>query len=280
MHSEANLLPLIVEPEHLNEFLIENPNCPDLLIIDVPMKADSYAQGHVPNALFLDHSRLLRGEGDIPNDVPNIDALSALFSSLGLTRDTHVIAYDDEGGGWAGRLLWTLELIGHQRYSYLNGGIHAWRASELPLSTQPHTPTPSNYQADIINPTVNIERAELQDRLYEADLAIWDARSQEEFNGHKGNNKHLGHIPGAVNMNWTDVMDKDNHLRIRGYAELISELEAMGLTPDMEVATHCQSHHRSGFTWLVGRALGFNKIRGYAGSWNEWGNRDDTPIEK
>lgn len=280
MSSEANMLPLIVEPEHLDEFLKENPSCPDLLIIDVPMNAESYTQGHVPGAIFLDRSRLVRGDGEVPNDVPDVDALSALFSSLGLTRDTHVVAYDDEGGGWAGRLLWTLELIGHQRYSYLNGGIHAWRGENLPQSTEPHAPTPSDYRADILNPEINIDRVELKQRLCDPGFAVWDSRSQAEYDGEKGASKHLGHIPGAVNMNWTDAMDPDNHLRIRGYAELINELEATGLTPDLEVVTYCQSHHRSGFTWLVGRALGFKKMRGYAGSWNEWGNRDDTPIEK
>ena len=93
-------------------------------------------------------------------------------------------------------------------------------------------------------------------------------------------NKHLGHIPGAVNMDWLDVMDRDNALRIRDYAELVTELEALGLTPDMEMVTHCQSHHRSGLTWLAGKALGFTKIRAYPGSWKDWGNRDDTPIER
>lgn len=275
MSSEDNLLPLIVEPEQLAEHLAE----PQLLIIDVPLKADSYSEGHVPGAVFLDHRRLMVGSGEVPNDLPDEAALSALFSSLGLTRDTHVVAYDDEGGGWAGRLLWTLELIGHTRYSYLNGGIQAWRAAGLEQSTTPHEPTPSDYRAEFLNPGVMIEREELVERLSDRTLAVWDARSPEEYRGEKGKNKHLGHIPGAVNMEWTDAMDRERNLRIRDYAELVTELEALGLTPDKEVVTHCQSHHRSGFTWLVGKALGFEKMRGYPGSWQEWGNRDDTPIE-
>ncbi|GGX95107.1 sulfurtransferase [Litchfieldella qijiaojingensis] len=276
MSSEDNLLPLIVEPEQLARHLDE----PQLLIIDVPLKAESYANGHVPGAIYLDHRRLLSGTGEVPCDVPDEAALSALFSSLGLTRDTHVVAYDDEGGGWAGRLLWTLELIGHQRYSYLNGGIHAWREAGLEISTTDHPSHPSDYEAEFLRPETRIDREELQERLGEKGFAIWDARSREEYEGLKGQNKHLGHIPGAVNMEWTSAMDRTRALRIRDYAELITELEALGLTPDMEVVTHCQSHHRSGFTWLVGKALGFEKMRAYPGSWKEWGNRDDTPIER
>ncbi|MGJ7458016.1 sulfurtransferase [Halomonas sp. MA07-2] len=275
MSSEANLLPLIIEPEQLADHLDE----PSLLIIDVPLKAESYVEGHVPGAVFLDKGRLMRGSGEVPCLEPTEEQLSALFSELGLTRDTHVVAYDDEGGGWAGRLLWTLELIGHTRYSYLNGGIHAWRQDGLTVSTEPTAPTPGEYEAEILHPEAAIDRVELTERLGERGFAIWDARSPEEYRGEKGENRQLGHIPGAVNMEWTRAMDPERGLRIRDYAELITELEALGLTPDMEVATHCQSHHRSGFTWLVGRALGFEKIRGYPGSWKEWGNRDDTPVE-
>src|SRR5699024_8768380 len=100
-------------------------------------------------------------------------------------------------------------------------------------------------------------------------FAVWDARSAAEYNGEKGKNKHLGHIPGAVNMEWTDAMDPERALRLRDYAELITRLEALGLTPDKEIVTHCQSHHRSGLTWLVGKALGFKKLRAYSGSWQE-----------
>lgn len=275
MSSEDNLLPLIAEPEELAGVLDHE----DILVIDVPLKAESYAEGHVPGAIFLDHRRLLKGSGDVPNDVPDEEALSRLFSSLGLTRDTHVVAYDDEGGGWAGRLLWTLELIGHKRYSYLNGGIHAWRDEGLPQSTEDHAPESSDYQAEVLNPEVAIDRLELEERLGSDNFAIWDARSVDEFDGNKGQNRHLGHLPGAVNMEWTDAMDRERSLRLRDYAELITELGAMGITPDMEVVTHCQTHHRSGFTWLVGKALGFERMRAYPGSWKEWGNRDDTPIE-
>lgn len=276
MSSEDNLLPLIVEPEQLAKHLDD----PQLLIIDVPLKAESYSEGHLPGAVFLDHRRLLRGDGEIPNEVPDEAALSALFSELGLSRDTHVVAYDDEGGGWAGRLLWTLELIGHTRYSYLNGGIHAWREAGLELSSAEHAPRASDYEAEYLKPEASIELEELKERLGEKGFAIWDSRSRAEYDGEKGQNRYLGHIPGAVNMEWTDAMDRERALRIRDYAELITELEALGLTPDMEVVTHCQSHHRSGFTWLVGKALGFEKMRAYPGSWKEWGNRDDTPIEK
>ncbi|MEQ5801306.1 rhodanese-like domain-containing protein [Halomonas sp. H10-9-1] len=276
MSSEANLLPLIVEPEQLAEHL----DTPSLMVIDVPMRAESYAEGHVPGALFLDKARLMRGTGEAPCREPSVEQLSALFSELGLTRDTHVVAYDDEGGGWAGRLLWTLELIGHTRYSYLNGGIHAWREAGLATATEACAPTASDYRAEILNPEVAIDWIELAERLGEKGFAVWDARSPEEYRGEKGENRRLGHIPGALNLEWTQAMDRERGLRIRDYAELITELEALGLTPDMEVVTHCQSHHRSGFTWLVGRALGFEKIRGYAGSWKEWGNRDDTPVEK
>ncbi|MFC0269333.1 sulfurtransferase [Kushneria aurantia] len=275
MPGEEKDLPLIIEPQALAERLDD----PSLLIIDVPASAQSYRDGHVPGALFLDHRRLLSGRPPVANDVPDEQALSALFSSLGLTPERHVVLYDDEGGGWAGRLAWTLSLIGHERWSWLNGGIHAWRAEGLPTSSEETPPEPSDYRASIERPELAIDREELMARLGEQALAIWDARSPEEYNGEKGQNQRLGHIPGAVNFEWTELMDRERQLRLRDLSQLMVELEAMGLGADREIVTHCQSHHRSGLSWMLGHALGYN-IRAYPGSWQEWGNRDDTPIEQ
>ncbi len=275
MSSETNILPLLISADQLDAALAE----PSLLIIDVSCHRDSYDQGHIPGAVFLDYRRLFSGEQPVANKLPSTEQLSQLFSELGLSRDSHVIAYDDEGGGWAGRLLWTLDVIGHTRYSYLNGGILSWRAEDKKQSQEPSVPSASQYEAEIINPIVRIERDELLEKIAQPGFAIWDARSEGEYTGTKANAARAGHIPTAVHYEWTRAMDKENNLCLRDMAEIMSELETTGLTIDQEIATYCQSHHRSGFTWLLGRILGFKEIRAYDGSWNEWGNRQDTPIE-
>jgi len=277
--SEADLLPLIVEPQQLAEML----DHPDIVIVDVPLKAESHAR-HVPGARLLDFKQLVGSNDDDIPGVPSPEALSGVMSALGITRDSHVVAYDDEGGGWAGRLLWTLALLGHTRYSYLNGGLHAWQGDGLPLSDTASDWSPSEYHAAYMDTNVMATREDILDRLAAEDpqesVVVWDARSAEEYRGEKGQNARLGHIPGAVHFEWTEAMDRERNLRIRDYAELVTELGARGLNPEQHIVTHCQSHHRSGLTWLVGQALGFSDVRAYPGSWKEWGNRDDTPIER
>ena len=105
----------------------------------------------------------------------------------------------------------------------------------------------------------------------------WDARGPLEYSGEKVLAAKGGHIPGAVNFEWTAGMDLNDHLRIRH--DIAEVLQKLGITPDKEVITHCQSHRRSGFTYLVAKALGYPRVKAYAGSWSEWGNHPDTPVE-
>lgn len=237
-----------------------------------------FVSQHIPDALHLDFKRLQAQGGESPGMLPNIQQLQDVFSELGITPNTHIIASDHEGGGWAGRLIWILDCIGHTRYSYLDGGLNAWLHHGFACdSGQAATPAPSHYPIEHINSQPTIELAELQTRLGDDDFAVWDARSLGEYLGEKAISSRAGHIPGAVHYEWTQAMDMDNGLALRPLDTLRCELDAIGINPTKDVVTHCQSHHRSGLTYVIGKLIGLN-IRAYAGSWSQWGNHPDTPI--
>ena len=116
--------------------------------------------------------------------------------------------------------------------------------------------------------------------LGEKDLVVWDTRSKEEHQGTKVLAKRGGHIPGAVHYEWTEMMDLTKpHRRLLPLKEIQTQLDARGIFKNKHVVTHCQTHHRSGLSYLVAKLLDYNNIQAYPGSWSEWGNRDDTPIE-
>ncbi|MDZ4191251.1 MAG: rhodanese-like domain-containing protein, partial [Pseudomonas sp.] len=121
-------------------------------------------------------------------------------------------------------------------------------------------------------------REYLQSRLDAADLAIWDVRGADEYRGEKLSSARGGHIPGATHFEWTAGMDPQRGMRIR--TDIAEVLQGLGITPDKEVITHCQTHRRSGFSYVVAKALGYPRVKAYAGSWSEWGNLPDTPIER
>ena len=111
-------------------------------------------------------------------------------------------------------------------------------------------------------------------------VVLLDARSPDEYTGRTKRAARVGHIPGAVNYNWTDAMDQSRFLRLKDAQELKRALEGLGVTPDKEVITYCQTHHRSAHTYVVLKSLGYPKVKAYPGSWSEWGARDDTAVVK
>lgn len=266
-------LPLLVEPEQLVPHLED----PSVLLVDL-CKPESFAEGHIPGAVPMDPKSLVGGVSPAAGLFPGTDQIQTALRAIGLQADQHVVAYDDEGGGWACRLLWTLDVVGHPSGSLLNGGLRAWKAAGLPLTAEPTQVMPSDYSAELSGRAL-ATRDEILGRLEDPDLALLDARTPAEYDGSKVRANKAGHIPGAVNLNWVDTMDKDRDLRFLPRERLLGMLRERGITSDKEVIAYCHTHHRSSHAYFMLKQLGFENIKGYAGSWSEWGNDPDTPVE-
>lgn len=263
----------LIEPEALEAHLTDA----DLQIVDV-CKPEQYAQAHIPGAVHVDYARLVFSRPPVAGLLPDAAYMSALFSSLGLQPEARIVAYDDEGGGHAARLLWSLAAYGHQRYALLNGGLHAWANKGHPLQREPVQPVASDYQAHYDSEVV-AERDYIEAHLHDGDTRLLDCRTPKEYTGEDKRAARAGHIPGAVNMDWTESMDTTRNLRLQPREILRGRLEKLGITPEREIITYCQTHHRSAHTWLVLKTLGFERVRGYPGSWSDWGNQPDTAVE-
>ncbi len=268
------LLPLIAEPEQLQAVLGHE----NLVILHIS-KPERYAEFHVPGALFLEGPRYVRIEKPVFGLLPTEQNFSALLESLGISPTTHVVTCDDEGGGWASRFLWTLDVAGHPHFSLLNGGLNSWVNEGFPISREtaaagPATRYPVSWHNEPLADTKYI-----LSRLGSADLGLLDSRTPQEFSGEKKFSARGGHIPGAVLLNWVDTMDQGRNLRLKPEAELREMLEQRGLTSDREIVCYCQSHHRSSHSYIMLKALGYPRIKGYPGAWSEWADRPDTPVE-
>ena len=259
----------IIEATELQARLPE----PNLLLVQVT-SADVYASAHLPGAVLVTPGELVCGIPPATGRLPEASQLVELFSRLGYHPNLDIVVYDDEGGGWAGRFAWTLDVIGHRRWTYMNGGMHAWAQADGEFEQTINTPAPTEVTLEIdLAPIAEIE--DVLEAIEDSTQAVWDVRSAEEYRGQRQAAARVGHIPGAINWDWMHLKNPSDAMRLNpDIAATLAELDLA----DKKIITHCQTHHRSGLSYMVGRLLGLD-IRAYHGSWSEWGNRDDTPIE-
>ena len=250
-----------------------------LRIVDLS-RSSVYAQLHIPHAIPLKPAQLLRQDENATGLLPDAESLKQLIAYLNISPEHHVVVYDDEGGAWAGRLIWNLHCLGFYQTSLLNGGIHAWLAAGLPTTSEQEQFAPVQPLVELnlaAQDQVRIEYAELLTLVQQQAIQLWDCRTEDEYTGLRLAARRGGHIPNARHFEWSTALDRENHLKLYALERTQQRLEQQGFNLQEPVVVYCQSHHRSGLAYILGRVLGW-KIRAYDGAWSEWGNRLDSPI--
>ena len=231
-----------------------------------------YSEGHIPGAVHLDlfafHWIDTTKEG-----ITNFNNQSqTLFSFLGVTPEKKVIFYDTISGMLAARGVWMLMYFSHPYVLMLDGGITKWKKENLPLETKFNGFEPSTFSGKI-NPDIISGFEYIRDNL--DNLKILDARSVGEYDGTIIRAAQSGHIPNSINIDW------NQNLTENGTFKNDEELSQMYDIPkDSEIVTYCQGAYRAANTFLALKKLGFKNVRVYLGSWGEWGNRLELPVEK
>ena len=238
--------------------------------------AEAYAAGHIPGAAHLD----LFGVSLIDTDPAPLDAflwiIAHLLAARGVDAARPVVVYDERSGIRAARAFWFLELFGHPEARLLDGGFGAWERAGHPVDTDAAPPVPGHWTPGRETARLATWR-DVRDRLGQDSTAILDTRSDGEHCGANVRARRGGAIPGAVHIEWTRNLGVDG--AFKPAAELRAMYAAAGVTPDREVVSYCQGGYRAAHGYLALRLLGYPRVRNYLGSWKEWGDREDLPIE-
>jgi thiosulfate/3-mercaptopyruvate sulfurtransferase len=267
------------------EWLADHQHDPTLRLVEVDADVRAYQQGHIPNAVGWNWRADM--QDPLRRNILTPQSFTSLLSRSGISNNSTVVLYGDKSNWFAAYAFWLLKYYGHPDVRLLNGGRKKWLAEGRPVAAEPFWPAPASYHISQTNTNVRILRDQVLHRLNQPATGLVDVRSAQEFSGELLAPDHLpyeaamrgGHLPGAVNISWGQTVRDDG--TFKSAATLHAIYSEKNITADKNVIVYCRIGERSAHTWFVLKyLLGYPNVCNYDGSWAEWGNLIDAPIER
>lgn len=235
-----------------------------------------YVKSHIPGATFVDWVQEITDPADPRHaQIARPDRFAEAMSRHGIGDSTFVVAYDDAGGMFAARLWWALNYYGHAQVAVLDGGWQAWTAQEKPVTADLPAITPAHFTPSS-NGRIYRDKHAVLSHLDDHQMLI-DVRSPDEYAGKTSRAVKKGHIPGAINLPRTTLVAPDG--TFLSAAELREKFRSAGADSHEDVVFYCNGGVSASFGLLTYRLAGFQGGAVYDGSWKDWGNDEQTPIE-